>query len=602
MTIAQAYVFGAHHRARHRPEHPRRRGPRRSHLVASFLAVMARRDAQGRRHHRPPARRRRHAVPAAGDLPPPGHPPLPRAAAGVAPAAPDRRAAVQRQRDVEATWYPIAPFPFAVGVVVMLVVDARRCCSSPTRCSRWSGSVVFPAIAVLTVVYSRRMSPLMTRAQQLRGEVSAIAHESLRRRARRQDARPRGRRDRRGSARSRARAARHPRPRSAGCAALFDPMMEALPVLGVLVVLLVGTSRVGSGDITAASSSASPTCSPLLAFPVRAIGWVLNELPRSVVGWDRVQRVLDGRRARRRYGDRRARRPHGPAALSVSRRCRFAYGDDGRCCASVDLRRPRRAGRSRSSARPAPASRRWPSLLVRLVDPATGRCRVRRRRRPRARARRARRGRRARAAADVPVRRHRARQRHARRRRRRRATSGPRCASRRPTASSRRCRDGARHRRRRARHDAVRRPAAAAGPGPRRRPPPAAARPRRRDEQRRPAGRAAHPGRPARRAAPPARSSSSPTAARRSRSPTRSSSSSDGRVVARGTHDELLARSTGLPRPGARPTSGPRRERAGASTPATRRGGDAHERPRRSTAAAADARRPRRRCAARPAR
>jgi ABC-type multidrug transport system fused ATPase/permease subunit len=41
------------------------------------------------------------------------------------------------------------------------------------------GSIVFPTIAGLTVLYSRRMSPLMTLAQQQRGQVSGIAHESF---------------------------------------------------------------------------------------------------------------------------------------------------------------------------------------------------------------------------------------------------------------------------------------------------------------------------------------------------------------------------------------------------------------------------------------
>ena len=80
--------------------------------------------------------------------------------------------------DVEATWYPIAPFPFAVGVVVMLVTTLGLLFVTDPVLAL-VGSVVFPAIAVLTVVYSRRMSPLMTRAQQLRGEVSGIAHESF---------------------------------------------------------------------------------------------------------------------------------------------------------------------------------------------------------------------------------------------------------------------------------------------------------------------------------------------------------------------------------------------------------------------------------------
>ena len=73
---------------------------------------------------------------------------------------------------------------------------------------------------------------------------------------------------------------------------LFDPLMESLPVLGVLVVLLAGTSRVGSGDIDSGQLVRVAYLFTLLAFPVRALGWVLNELPRSVVGWDRVQRVL----------------------------------------------------------------------------------------------------------------------------------------------------------------------------------------------------------------------------------------------------------------------------------------------------------------------
>ena len=60
-------------------------------------AVPGRRDPARGRHRRPPARGRDHAVPHAGPDPPGGHPPVPRAADGVAPAAPDRRAALQRQ-------------------------------------------------------------------------------------------------------------------------------------------------------------------------------------------------------------------------------------------------------------------------------------------------------------------------------------------------------------------------------------------------------------------------------------------------------------------------------------------------------------------------
>ena len=96
---------------------------------------------------------------------------------------------------------------------------------------------------------------------------------------------------------------------------MFDPLLEALPNLGVLAVLLVGTAAAAARARSASGELVSVAyLFTVLAFPVRAIGWVLAELPRSVVGWDRVRRVLDGdrrdalRRRDRRPG-RRAARP-----------------------------------------------------------------------------------------------------------------------------------------------------------------------------------------------------------------------------------------------------------------------------------------------------
>ena len=55
--------------------------------------------------------------------------------------------------DVEAAWYPIAPFPFAVGVVFMLVATLTLLFFTDPVLAV-VGSIIFPAIAVLTVVYS----------------------------------------------------------------------------------------------------------------------------------------------------------------------------------------------------------------------------------------------------------------------------------------------------------------------------------------------------------------------------------------------------------------------------------------------------------------
>ena len=266
--------------------------------------------------------------------------------------------------DVEALWYPIAPFPFAVGVIFMLVVTLGLLFATDPLLAL-VGSVVFPAIAVLTVVYSRRMSPLMTRAQQLRGEVSTIAHESfdgalvVKTLGKEGDETARFERV--------ALELRDTLVKVGRVRGLFDPLMEALPVFGVLVVLVVGSSRVASGALDASQLVRVAYLFTLLAFPVRAIGWVLNELPRSVVGWDRVQRVLTATGAQEHGSGRLT--AAGPTSLDVDA-VSFSYGDDrvldrvafdvapGRTVALVG---PTGSGKSTLA-----------SLLVRLVDPETG--------------------------------------------------------------------------------------------------------------------------------------------------------------------------------------------------------------------------------------
>ncbi len=80
--------------------------------------------------------------------------------------------------DVESAWYPIAPFPFSIGVLVMLgVAGVAMVRADPVVAL--VAFVLFPAIAGMNFVYQRRLSPVATRAQELRGAVSGVAHESF---------------------------------------------------------------------------------------------------------------------------------------------------------------------------------------------------------------------------------------------------------------------------------------------------------------------------------------------------------------------------------------------------------------------------------------
>jgi ATP-binding cassette subfamily B protein len=285
--------------------------------------------------------------------------------------------------DVEASWYTMAPLPFACGTLIMLVITAVALIATDPVLAI-VGFIVFPAIFTVNFVYSRRMAPLMTRAQQLRAEVSEIAHESF-------DGalvvKTLGREgSETGRFRQRADELRDAMIRVGRLRGMFDPAMEALPTFGTLAVLLVGGLRLRSGDTTVGALVSVAYLFSILATPIRAIGWVLGDLPRVVVGWDRVQRVLRAEGGQE-YGALRPDRT-GASTLEVTG-AGFAYGPqvdpegDLSGAYAEEVRQPApvltdvsfdvAAGRTVALVGPTGSGKSTlVSLLVRLVDPDTG--------------------------------------------------------------------------------------------------------------------------------------------------------------------------------------------------------------------------------------
>jgi ABC-type multidrug transport system fused ATPase/permease subunit len=275
--------------------------------------------------------------------------------------------------DVEAVWAPIAPLPMAVGVLFMLVIAAASILATDVTIAV-VGFLVFPAIAVLNVIYQRRLSPIAARAQQLRAEVSEVAHESfegglvVKTLGREQAETERFA--------TRAHDLRDANVAVGKVRGLFDPMLEAMPNLGVLAVLLVGSVRLQHGAIQAGDLVHISYLFTLLAWPIRALGWVLAEVPRSVVGWERVRGVLDAGGSL----------PYGTSELAGEtaaglevREVRFGYGspgqDDGQDDGQVlsDVTFAALPGRTVAVVGPTGSGKSTlTSLLVRLVDPAGG--------------------------------------------------------------------------------------------------------------------------------------------------------------------------------------------------------------------------------------
>ena len=193
------------------------------------------------------------------------------------------------EADVKAAVDVFWPVPFAVGIVVLTVLALVALVMTDP----WMalvGFVVFPSLAVMNRIFARRMEEPAQRAQERIGEVSAVAHESIDgalvvKTLGREDAETRRLWDR-------ADALRDARVEGGTIRATFEAALDALPTMAIVLLLAVGSARVASGDITLGDLIGFVALFQLLSWPMRFIGWILAELPRAVVGWDRIEEVF----------------------------------------------------------------------------------------------------------------------------------------------------------------------------------------------------------------------------------------------------------------------------------------------------------------------
>jgi ATP-binding cassette, subfamily B, bacterial len=192
--------------------------------------------------------------------------------------------------DVDALWSPMQFAYFAVGMVFMLLLALTELFRRDLVLGL-IGLALVAGVLTLNVRYQRLLAPRAREAQAARGAVGGVAHESIEGGpvvrslglADVEDARF-------APAVERLRAADL---RMATVSSVFDPLLELLPTVAVLVVLLAGAPRVAGGALTVGDLVGVVYLLITVSIPLNVISRFLSMLPMSGAGRERVQGVLD---------------------------------------------------------------------------------------------------------------------------------------------------------------------------------------------------------------------------------------------------------------------------------------------------------------------
>ncbi|MEE6296570.1 ABC transporter ATP-binding protein [Georgenia wangjunii] len=192
--------------------------------------------------------------------------------------------------DAEAASGVFMPLPFALGVAVMLVVAATAMLAADVVMGL-VGVSVLPVVIVANAIFRRAMAPRVGASQRLRAEVADVAHESFEAALLVKSLGTEDREERRFDEVTER--LLHANVAMGKVRSVFDPIIEFLPSLATLAVIAVGAWQVQRGAADTGDVVMISYLLTIMTFPVRAIGFVLAELPRSLVGHERIARVVD---------------------------------------------------------------------------------------------------------------------------------------------------------------------------------------------------------------------------------------------------------------------------------------------------------------------
>ncbi len=193
------------------------------------------------------------------------------------------------EADVNAAVEVLFPVPFATGVMFLVLFAVISLVVTDPYLAAIGLSII-PTLMLMNRSFARRMQGPVERAQAQISAVSSVVHESI-------DGalivktlgRERAETDKLSA---KADVLRRERVEAGYIRAGFEPALEALPTIGIILLLAVGSWRISRGDVSYGTLVQFVSLFYLLSWPMRFIGWILGELPRAVVGKARVDEVL----------------------------------------------------------------------------------------------------------------------------------------------------------------------------------------------------------------------------------------------------------------------------------------------------------------------
>jgi ATP-binding cassette subfamily B protein len=192
--------------------------------------------------------------------------------------------------DTETTVNVLAPIPFAMSTVIMIVITTIWLFLIDLPLGLLA-ITVFPIVIGTNIFYERTVAGHFTRAQAQLGDFSAAVHESFEGVQLVKAYGAEGREAQRlGVLAGRVRSSR---VRAVELRSWFEALLELIPTIANIAIVVVGFVRIDSGNITIGELSSVIFLFTLLVLPLRLIGYALSELPRSMSAWERIQEVVN---------------------------------------------------------------------------------------------------------------------------------------------------------------------------------------------------------------------------------------------------------------------------------------------------------------------